>query len=293
LDLQIVPLLHKVKMMREQAIFYIEVDKITPNPYQPRRDFNEEALKELADSIREYGILEPLIVTRLEEGTPSGGITTKYQLIAGERRLMAAKLVGLSTVPAIIREGDDERVKFEIALIENLQREDLNPMERARAFARLSDEFGLAQREIAIRIGKSREWVANSMRLLALPLEAQKALEEGKITEGHARVILALADAESRREILELIISKNLTVRQAFEEASSRGLRKGSTPATRPKISAEEDPILKNLRAKLEETLGTKVMVRSRGEGGEISITYHSPEEFDAIIAKITGSTLH
>jgi ParB family chromosome partitioning protein len=287
--LQIVTLLHKFKMMREQAIFYIEVDKITPNPYQPRRDFNEEALKELADSIREYGILEPLIVTRLEEGTPSGGITTKYQLIAGERRLMAAKLVGLSTVPAIIREGDDERVKFEIALIENLQREDLNPMERARAFARLSDEFGLAQREIAIRIGKSREWVANSMRLLALPLEAQKALEEGKITEGHARTILSLANIEEQRQLLQLIISKNLTVRAAEELRAEFGLRRQNR--SQPRLVLLEDPISKDLASRLEEKLGTKVVVKNRGQRGEISIVYNSPEELDAIIQKIIGDS--
>lgn len=275
--------------MQPQSIFYLEVEKIRPNPYQPRRDFNDAALAELADSVREYGILEPLIVSRIERQTPDG-LAAEYQLIAGERRLMAAKLAGLSTVPAIIREGDDERVKFEIALIENLQREDLNPIERARAFARLADEFGLAQREIALRIGKSREWVANTMRLLALPLEAQKALEEGKITEGHARVVLSLAKSDDQRRLLETIIAKHLTVREALEEARSRDL----TPrkeGVRPRLVPEDDPITKELASRLEETLGTKVVVRNRGERGEISIVYHTPEEFDAIIQKIIGGS--
>jgi ParB family chromosome partitioning protein len=273
--------------MQPQAIFYIEVEKIKPNPYQPRRDFDEAALKELADSVREYGILEPLIVSRREAASPHG-IVTEYQLIAGERRLIAAKLVGLSTVPAIIREGDDERVKLEIALIENLQREDLNPIERARAFARLADEFGLAQREIALRVGKSREWVANTMRLLTLPPEAQKALEEGKITEGHARVVLSLADVEAQRRLIELVVSRHLTVRETLEEAGAVGFSR-RREVSRPRLVAEEDPIAKDLTARLEEALGTRVVVRNRGERGEISIVFHTPEEFDAIIQKLIG----
>lgn len=207
---------------------------------------------------------------------------------------MAAKLVGLSTVPAIIREGDDDRVKFEIALVENLQREDLNPMERARAFARLSDEFGLAQREIAIRLGKSREWVANTMRLLALPLDAQKALEQGKISEGHARVLLTLANLEERNELLNLIVSKNLTVREALQEAVGRGLKKRidvSLPIAEP-IPDEPDVIARDARSRLEEALGVKVTLRGRSERGEILITYHSPEELGDIIAKIIGRPL-
>lgn len=273
--------------MQPQSIFYLEVGTIQPNPYQPRRDFDEQGLKELAESVREYGILEPLIVTRTERETPAG-LAAEYRLIAGERRLMAAKLAGLSTVPAIIREGDSERVKLEIALIENLQREDLNAIERARAFARLADEFGLAQREIALRVGKSREWVANTIRLLALPLEAQKALEEGKISEGHARVILSLASIEDQRQILERIITRNLTVREALTESV------GLTPkrhATLPHIVAEEDALARESASRLEEALGTKVSVRQRGSRGEISIVFHTPEEFDAIIRKIVGTT--
>ncbi len=274
----------------QQSIFYIEIEKIKPNPYQPRKDFDQESLKELANSIREYGILEPLIVSRQEIQTPSG-FTTEYQLIAGERRLMAAKLVGLSTVPAIVRQGDDERVKLEIALIENLQREDLNPIERARAFVRLADEFGLSQREIALRIGKSREWVANTMRLLSLPPEVQKALEEGKITEGHARILLTISNIFDQKALLELIVSKNLTVREAMAEIGRKNLKRRNIPAEsiQPQLVSSEDPITRDLRLKLEEALGTKVSVRSRGDRGEIAITYHSPEELEVIIKKIVG----
>lgn len=274
--------------MSIQSIFYLEVEKIKPNPYQPRRSFDEVALAELAESVRAYGILEPLIVARVERETPAG-LAADYQLIAGERRLMAAKLVGLSTVPAIIREGDTERAKLEIALIENLQREDLNPMERSRAFARLADEFGLAQREIAFRVGKSREWVANTMRLLGLPPEVQKALEEGKITEGHCRVFLSVASAEEQHRLLEIVVAKRLTVREALAYVEGRGLvrRKASVL---PRVAEEDDPAAKDLAARLEQTLGARVVVRNKdGQRGEISIVYHTPEEFDAIVQKIIG----
>lgn len=271
--------------MNSQSIFYLEVEKIRPNPYQPRRSFDETALGELADSIKEYGILEPLIVSRIERET-SAGLAVEYELIVGERRLMAAKLAGLTTVPAIIRTDSDERVKLEIALIENLQREDLNPIERARAFARLSDEFGLVQREIAFRVGKSREWVANTMRLLALSHEAQKAIESGKITEGHGRIILSLANPEEQRRLFETILVRNLTVREA--EAETR-MMSSAKMRVMPTIVVEPDPISQELTGRLEETLGAKVSLRRRGERGEISITFHSPEELDAIIQRILG----
>lgn len=272
--------------MNTLSIFYIEVEKIQPNPYQPRRSFDEAALQELAGSIQEYGILEPLLVSRQERETPDGGLLVDYQLIAGERRLMAAKLVGLTTVPAIIRDDSDERVKLEISLIENLQREDLNPVEKARAFARLADEFGLVQREIAFRVGKSREWVANTMRLLALSYEAQKAIESGRISEGHARIILSLVNPEERHRLLETILAKNLTVREA--EAETRLMSSVRARET-PRIVLEPDPISRELASRLEETLGTKVNLRRRGERGEIAITFHSPEELDSIIQKILG----
>lgn len=273
--------------MESNAIFWLEVEKIKPNPYQPRRDFDDEGVKELADSIREYGILEPLIVGRMEKDIP-GGKEPEYQLMVGERRLMAAKLVGLTTVPVIIRENPAEREKLEIALIENIQRTDLNSLERARAFARLADEFGLSQREIAVRVGKSREAVANTLRLLQLPAEAQKALLEGKITEGHARAILALSSREKQKALLGEVLTKHWTVRGAEEYARNAG---GVEERPRPTIILMPDPLSKEVESKLEEALGTKVTLKKRGEKGVLAINFHSPEELEAIVKRICGES--
>ena len=275
--------------MESNSIFYLEVDKIKPNPYQPRKDFNEEYLKELADSIKEYGILEPLIVTRIEESTEFG-TDVSYQLLAGERRLMAAKLAGLSTVPALIKENVEEQEKLEIGLIENIQREDLNPLEKARGFAQLIDKFGLSQREVALRVGKSREVVANTLRLLQLPLEVQKALEERKITEGHARIILQLSTIDKQRVLLGRIIANNLTVRQT-EEVFKQIVKENYNQAPQFQSSTSQylelDPLLKEAEEKLEETLKTRVFLRKRGERGIIAINFNSPQELSEIINKI------
>src|SRR3989344_924797 len=175
------------------AVFWIEVEKIHPNPYQPRHEFDQAKLKDLAESIRMYGVLQPLIVTRKEVYHDGGGMSVEYELISGERRLRASKLAGLSQVPALIRHTEeDARVKLELAIIENLQREDLSPVDRARSFDRLAKEFGLKQAQIAEKVGKSREYVSNSMRILSLPDEMITALEEGKISEGHTRPLLML-----------------------------------------------------------------------------------------------------
>ena len=276
--------------MESNSIFYLEVNKIKPNPYQPRKDFNDEYLKELADSIREYGILEPLIVTRIEESTEFG-TDVSYQLLAGERRLMAAKLVGLSTVPALIKENVEEQEKLEIGLIENIQREDLNPLEKARGFAQLIDKFGLSQREVALRVGKSREAVANTLRLLQLPLEVQKALEERKISEGHARIILQLSTIDKQRILLGRIIANNLTVRQTEEVFKQLIKEKDYSEMPQFQSSASQylelDPLLKEAEEKLEETLKTRVFLRKRGERGIIAINFNSPQELSEIINKI------
>ena len=176
------------------SIFWIEVEKIKPNPYQPRREFDEEKLKELADSVRQYGILQPLVVTRREVAKEDGGLAVEYELIAGERRLRASKIAGLAQVPVLIRVGDDSKTKLELAIIENIQREDLNPVDRARAFDRLIKEFNFKHTEIAKKIGKSREYVSNSVRLINLSEEILAALSEGKITEGHSRPLMMLSD---------------------------------------------------------------------------------------------------
>ena len=173
----------------KESVFWIELDKIKPNSMQPRREFDESALSELAQSIREYGVLQPIVITRKEIIGPDAqsGLAVEYELLAGERRLRASKLAGLSQIPAIIKEAQPDKVNLEIALIENLQRADLNPIEKARAFKKLIDEFGMLQREVAEKVGKSREVVANTLRLLTLPEDMQQAVAVGKITEGHTR----------------------------------------------------------------------------------------------------------
>ncbi|HOX21633.1 MAG TPA: ParB/RepB/Spo0J family partition protein [Candidatus Paceibacterota bacterium] len=270
----------------KEAVYLIETEKIKPNPQQPRRAFDEMALKELADSIREYGILQPLIVTKIEKEVATG-TQVEYQLIAGERRLRAAQLLGLERVPAIVRQPLAERQKLEAAIIENVQREDLNPLETARAFAKLADEFGLPQREIAQRIGKSRETVSNTMRLLQLPSEAQRALQEGKISESHARIILSIQNPEKQRALLGEILSHHLTVRET-EILGRRVL--GVLPMDESrKMSLDElgNPMEAEAKNKLEEILGTKVEVKKKGARGKITINFFSEEEFNEILKKI------
>jgi len=198
------------------SIFWIDTDKIKPNPYQPRRDFDEARLQDLADSIKQYGVLQPLTVSRLEIEKEEGGIVTEYELIAGERRLRAAILARVSQVPVIIRTGDTAIMKLELAIIENLQREDLNAVDRARAFFRLANEFKFTHGEIAKKMGRSREYVSNSLRILTLPPEIINSLSEGKITEGHTRPILMLADhPEEQLVLFKEIVYKKITVREA------------------------------------------------------------------------------
>ena len=266
-------------------IFQIEIEKIKPNPYQPRRDFEEASLKELAESIREYGILQPLIVTKKEKETEFG-TEVEYQLVAGERRFLAAKILGLNTLPAIVKTETPEKAKLEMAIIENLQRENLNPIEAARAFAKLQDEFGMTQREIANRIGKSRETVANAVRLLSLSGEVQKALGERKISEGHARVILTVDNFIKQQEILVQIINNNLSVRE------TERLARGEVITSRSRLSqaALVDPDLQYLKNQLEEALGVKVKLIQYGDRGRITINFFSPEEFQGIIQKLLGS---
>ena len=243
------------------SIFWIEVDKILPNPYQPRRAFDEHKLSDLADSIRQYGVLQPLVVTRREEVRDDGGISVIYELISGERRLRASRLAGVTQVPAIIRVGaDTEKEKLELAIIENLQREDLSSVERATAFHRLASEFGFKHHEIAKKVGKSREYVSNSIRILSLPQDVIDALREGKITEGHTRPILMLIDKpEEQLTLFKEIMYKQLTVREA--EALSRRM-------AQERVRKKEylvDPRILDLETQLAEKLGTRVHIEKRG----------------------------
>lgn len=270
---------------RNDSIFWIEVEKIEPNPFQPRREFAEDALKDLASSIREHGLLQPVLVTKREIETPTG-LDVRYQLIAGERRWRAARLAGLSQIPAVIRRGiPDDRLRLELALIENIQREDLNPLERAKAFKQLVDEFHLVQREIGERVGKSREFVANTMRLLSLPEEIKNALSEGRITEGHARAVLIAGDDTPKQfEVYNAVVMDRLTVREA-ENRARQVAGKIFVPRRRP--AAVQDPEMREWKHKLEEKLGTKVQLQKMGERGKIVVEFYSEEEMRGILDKL------
>lgn len=269
------------------SIFWIEVDKIDPNPYQPRREFNPEALQDLASSICEHGVIQPVLVSRIQKES-SRGLEVRYQLIAGERRLRASQLVGLRLIPAIIRKHEpDNRLKLEIALIENIQREDLNVIERARAYKQLINEFHMVQREVALKVGKSRESIANTVRLLSLPEDIQQALIEGKLTEGHARAILMVgSDVEKQRAMFQEIITTGINSREA--EIRSREILGRPARAMRPRaVPPIADPELRLAQARLEEILGTRVVLQKRGEHGKIVVEFFSDEELKSILQKI------
>ena len=270
-----------VEPTRYDSIFWIEVEKIKPNPFQPRKDFNEAHLKSLAESIRQYGVLQPLVVTRKETEKPDGGITSEYELIAGERRLRAAKLIGLREIPVVIRGGEEsDRMKLEIAIIENLQREDLNALDRARAFEQLSREFGLSHAEIAVRIGKSREYVSNSIRLLALPEEIQQAIVNKDLTEGHARTLLMLQDRPAERETLfKEIVLKKISVRMAEQLA-----RRVAPDKVR---KFDKTPEMLAIEKSLTDALGTRVFIEERPNGGRVLIEFFSPEDLSNIVSAL------
>jgi len=265
------------------AIFWIEVGKISPNPFQPRREFDEAKLKDLAESIRMYGVLQPLLVTRKEVYHEGAGMSVEYELISGERRLRASKLAGLAAVPALIRSGpEDAQVKLEMAIIENLQREDLNPVDRARSFERLAKEFGLKQSQIADKVGKSREYVSNSMRILSLPDEMITALEEGKISEGHTRPLLMLADRPEEQLVLfKEIMTKKLTVREA--ESLSRRV---ATEKIRNK-GKYLDPVIMEMEKNFTESLGTRVRIEKTKEGGTVTIDFFNPDDLRGLLERL------
>lgn len=255
------------------SIFWVEVDRISPNPFQPRRNFDETALASLSESIRQYGVLQPLTVTRKEIERPGEGISVEYELIAGERRLRAAKLAGLSAVPVVIRGGeDDDRMKLELAIIENLQREDLNAIDRAKAFDRLAKEFGLKHGEIGKRVGKSREYVSNTLRILLLPEDMQTALGEGRINEGHTRPLLMLMDRpEEQRTLFTEITTRGLTVRDAEQVARRIATERARKPDLTPELLL--------LERELTEKLGTRVRIEKRDQGGKVLIDFFSVDD--------------
>jgi ParB family chromosome partitioning protein len=255
----------------------IPVEQISPNPHQPRQAMNQEKLQELAVSIAAHGLIQPLVVTR------TGG---KYQLIAGERRWRASQLAGLTTVPVIVKETTPQQM-LELALVENIQRADLNPLEEAEAYAQLMEEFGLTQEAVAERVGKSRTAVANTVRLLNLPEEARMALASGEISEGHARALLSLKKQRDQLSLLTTVINRGLNVRQT--EALARQLLLGDDAEAKPK-RPPLTPHDKTMLAKFESKLGTKIELnRSEGETGRLVIHFYSQEELQAIFNAILG----
>lgn len=252
----------------------IDIDRILPNSHQPRKNFDEEALNELAGSIREHGIIQPIVVRSLDDGF--------FQLIAGERRWRAAQRAGLLRVPAVLRDAGEDSA-LEIALIENLQREDLNPMEEAQAYERLIADFGMTQEEVANRVGKNRATVANMLRLLRLPIEVQQWLRENRLSTGHAKALLSLSDLDAILDSAKKIIQGNYSVRQA-EMLVSRHTRpaEASTEGA-GKSEAIGDPNVKAAIHALEQALGTKVTVQESGGKGKIELHFFSPEEMNRL----------
>lgn len=266
------------------SIFWIEVEKVVPNPFQPRREFDPAKLQELAESIRMYGILQPLVVTRREIMSENGSFSTEYELIAGERRLRASKLAGLSQVPVIIRSGEESQLmKLELAIIENLQREDLNAVDRAVAFKQLSDQFGLSHSQVAAKMGRSREYVSNSIRLLALPEAILNALRVNDISDGHARTLLMLNDRPVEQDVVfREIIIKKLSVREV-----ERIARKIATDKVRKKDWQNSDPELIEIERQFTETFGTRVQIMKTDFGGKLTIDYFAAEDLRKVLEVI------
>lgn len=259
-----------VQLIGEQddaSVKEVSVESVGPNPHQPRREFDEEALGELAESVRRVGVLQPIVVR------PVGH--DRYEIIAGERRWRAAKMAGLQRVPVVVRTSDGTD-SLALALIENLQRQDLHPLEAAAAYAALIEKFGLTQEEVAERVGKSRSAVANALRLLRLPQEIQEGLSEGKISEGHARALLQFETQVEMLAVYHRILEKGLTVREV-ERLAQQGARLGSTSITRPAPSPLEQAA--------SERLGVPVRIVRKKEGGKIEVTFYSDDDLDRVLS--------
>jgi ParB family transcriptional regulator, chromosome partitioning protein len=255
----------------------IALDKIRPNPYQPRENFDPEKMEELARSIREHGVLQPIVVC------PTGS-DVDYYLVAGERRCRAAKLAGLKSIPAIVRSYDNKAM-LEIALIENLQREDLNPVEEAAAYRQLMKDYNYTQEDLAKRLGKSRPTIANSVRLLALSPKILDLIAQGRLTAGQARPLLAISDHFKQEEFAQKIVDEGLTARDA-EKLSERTTKKNRTDRDNQR-EKDEDPITSELQLQIQRSLGTKVRIKPAKNGGTIEIHYYGEEDLERLIAKL------
>ena len=261
----------------------VEIDRLKPNPYQPRKEFSDETLQNMADSIRLHGIIEPIVAEDCGDGT--------YFIIAGERRTRGAKIAGLKTVPVILRKYSDEH-KLEIALIENIQRDDLNPVDEARAYQRLMQIENISQEEAAKRVGKNRSTVANALRLLKLPEDMQNALAAGKISAGHARALLSVTDAADMRLMFARMMGSGMSVREAEQyaaELNSEEPEPKKASATK-KLSPAKDPDIASIEQQFIEALGTKVALKGSLQSGTLEISYFSQKDLDRIYSVIVKS---
>lgn len=257
-------------------VTHIPLDVLDPNPQQPRHHFDDQALRELAASVAEHGVLQPIIVM---------AAAGRYQLIAGERRARAARLAGLESIPAVVRTADEQQ-QLAVALVENIQRADLNAMDEARAFRRLMDEFGVTQDQVARRVGRSRPAIANTLRLLDVDREVQAAVEEGRISEGHARAIAGLPAGETQRLVLATVVGRALSVRQT--EKLVADWRQGP-PVDTPRYRPTADPDLELIEARIRNALGTRVTLSPGRRGGRITITWFDAEDLARIVDHLTG----
>ena len=256
----------------QKEIREIPLDNIRANRKQPRQDFDERGLQELADSIRIHGILQPLIVTKDGE---------TYELIAGERRLRASRIAGLATVPVIVRDAKDQE-RFELALIENIQRVDLNPIDRARAITALMDAFGMKQEEVAARLGKPQSVISNTVRLLSLPADIQEALARGTINEGHAKILAGIKDTSVQHDVFEKVAMHRLTVLE------TDAMVKKAVPVRSYVRHQKEAGPFDDVVRRLQESLGTKVSIQKIGDGGKVVIDFYSTEELRGLVDRLT-----
>lgn len=275
---------------KKESIFSIEIDNIKPNPYQPRREFNEAELKNLADSIKVYGILQPLIVTKIEHDVPSGR-SVEYELVAGERRLRAARMANLPRVPVIIKHTTNNKQKLEVSLIENIQRNDLSPLEEARAFKRLQEEFNMTQRDIAQRVAKSSPYVANTIRILSLPQNIQNALSRGEINEGHTRPLLSLNSSDQQSKLFEEIKNQGMNVREAEARArvfleESHVKKNNMQRGGKSQVDAE----LVELVGRFKNTFNiSNAKVRTDGRRANLALSFSSKKDLIDWVKRFIG----
>lgn len=266
--------IHQINENDKEKVTSLKLAQIEPNKEQPRKNFDEEKLQQLADSIKQHGVIQPIIVKDLNNGY--------YQIVAGERRWRASRIAGLKEIPAIVRTYD-ELATMQIALIENLQREDLNPIEEALSYKALLDDFALTQEKVSEQVGKSRSAIANTIRLLSLPKQIQKLLEEGAISGGHARAILSVTSEEGKLQLTEKIIENELNVRQAEQLAKTLNAQKPKKESAQPQTSAF-DLQLQGIQKRMSDLLGTKVKILNGSKKGKIEIEYYSANDLDRVL---------